>query len=514
MSNLSKNSSYRNRNDISRGETVLERIPAGSSPPWAMLFPSSYEVGMASLGFHSVIAELKKLGVGVERFFIGQFDSLSFETGRMIGNFPFISASVAYEPDLIAILSTFKRWNIPHRWHDRLESGGPVFGVGGALSYINPLIFSGIADWVVIGDAEPVLEYLVRECRNYTSHGDRRRFWEKLSENRSIYVPPIHREQILSGKNVPLKKSLLIDLDRAYGKSLWVTPGAAFGRTVLVELQRGCRRSCNYCTIPLSFGPARVRSLDRVIKDISAVSQVDDIQIGLVTPEAGDYPDLPGLLAYLEKTGQAVSFASLRVDNMTEDMVKAVVRSRRYALTVAPETGNERLRIACGKTFGNSTIIDKLMMARLNGVKQVKLYFMVGLPGEENSDIDSIPELCREIRGETGLRIRASAGVFVPKPMSRWEMTSIIGAEEAYSKMKRLKNAFSGEALKGCTISFQDPRESLIEYALSWSGAESPDIQIEASRRNILKKFGRDWPDKNMVRDQLELIGFGRASCQ
>ncbi|MDO9508053.1 MAG: radical SAM protein [Thermovirgaceae bacterium] len=469
---------------------------------------------MASLGFHSIIAELRKLGVGVERFFNGKFAGVSLESGRRIENFPIISASVAYEPDLISILSVFKRWKMSHSWQDRFESEEPVFGVGGALSYINPLIFSGIADWVVLGDGEPVVEYLVRECRNYVSHGDRRRLWEKLAEHESIYVPPIHRDQILSGNQVPRKKSVLTDMDKAYGKSLWVTSGAAFGRTVLVELQRGCRRRCNYCTIPMSFGPVRVRSLDRVLEDISNVSHIGDIQIGLVTPEAGDYPGLPELLAYLKKTEQAVSFASLRVDNMTEDMVEAVVRSKRFGLTVAPETGTDRLRALCGKPFDNSLIVDKLMMARFIGVKQVKLYFMVGLPGEENSDIDSIPELCREIRGKTGLRIRASVGIFVPKPLSHWEMASMIGVEEAFSKIKRLKASFAEKTLKGCSISVQEPREALLEYALSWSGAESIDLPDETSRRSLMQIINREWPDKRLVREQLELIGFGRASCQ
>ena len=116
-----------------------------------------------------------------------------------------------------------------------------MFGAGGALTYINPLVFSGMADWVVLGDGEPVIDHLVSSCRNFILHGNRRRLWEDLAQHESIYVPPIHQEQLLMGKCIHRKKSFLSDMDRAYGKSFWVTPDAAFGRTVLVELQRGCR---------------------------------------------------------------------------------------------------------------------------------------------------------------------------------------------------------------------------------------------------------------------------------
>ncbi|HPD97776.1 MAG TPA: radical SAM protein [Synergistales bacterium] len=490
------------------GEVILDNVPSGGSPSWAMLYPAEYAVGMANLGFQSICAELRTMGVGVERFFQEKGTPRSVESCRSINNFPFVSASIAYEPDLVSIINIFSQWGISPNWDERESRGDPVFGVGGALSYINPLIFSGIADYVVLGDGEPVLEYLVGECRKYMSHGDRHRLWEKLSEHPSIFVPPLHRDRILSGKSTGRKKSFVSDMDSVRGKSLWVSGDSVFGKTILVELQRGCRRGCSYCTIPSSFGPVRIRSLEKVTGDIAGFKDSGNLQVGLVTPEAGDYPHIRQLLEYLRSAGQAVSFASLRVDNMTEEMIEALVRSGRYSVTVAPEAGKDWLRFSCGKNFSNDLIIERLSMARRVGVRQVKLYFMTGLPGEEMEDVDAIPELCREIHLQTGLKVRASIGLFVPKPMSRWGMEPICSPEAVKARFRRLRTLFSKDHSRGYLASFQDENESFLEHSISWFGAGNGSFPGGLNRRAMRAIIKEYVTDKESVREQLENLGF------
>jgi len=456
-------------------EIIVENIPKGSFPPWAILYPAGYEVGMASLGFHSIIAELRSLGVGVERFFNGSFSELSFDSGKRISDFPIISVSVAYEPDLVSVHSTLAQWGIPSSWKSRSDSVGPVLGFGGALTYINPLVFSGIADWVVLGDGEPVIEHIVRECRSYLSHGDRRKLWEKLAEHESIFVPPLHQQMLLAGESINRTKSYEKDINNCYGRSLWVTPDSVFGRTVMVELQRGCARGCSYCTIPSSFGPVRFRSLENVKDSIESAKRIENIKIGLVTPEAGDYPFLPGLLSYLEDNAIPVSFASLRVDNMTERMVQAIVRSNRMGLTVAPETGSDALRKRCGKYFDNSIILKKLLMARKAGVRYVKLYFMVGLPTETDEDVLAIAGLAGMIRKELHMGISLSVNAFVPKPLTPWGNQAFTGIRGAERKFQLLKRAIAEYLGKGCEARFSSPREAELEYRLSWAGPEAVD---------------------------------------
>ncbi len=490
----------------------MDRLPVGGSPLWAMLYPAEYGVGMSNLGFQSIISEMKKLGVGVERFFSGPMERISVETGRDILDFPLISASLAYELDLLSLLSVFMSWGISPGWKDRAQGGQAVFGIGGALSYINPLIFHDIADYVVLGDGEPVVDHLVRECRLFLHHGNRKRLWDGLASHDSIYVPPVHNDRISQGKPAAREKSILVDMERAWGKSLWITPESVFGKTLLVEIQRGCPRGCRYCTIPASFGPVRTRSADRVLEDIDCVRDLDDVQIGLVTPEAGDHPELSRILKYIISNDKAVSFASLRVDNITGEMLQSLVASGRFTVTVAPEAGNDKLRASCGKMFSNDQIIEKLEMARKTGIRQVKLYFMIGLPGETAEDIESIAALCKEIRSRTSLKITASVGIFVPKPMSRWENERISEEKDSSEKIRILKELFYGISRRGLSFKVQEPGEAILEYCISWRGIGA-GLPPASYRKALNTVKGDNRPDKDLLREQLNLLGFKGTLC-
>ena len=172
--------------------------------------------------------------------------------------------------------------------------------------------------------------------------------------------------------------------------SVWTTPRGAFGKTLLLELQRGCARSCSYCTLPQCFGRMRFRKFEAVEKAVDDITARFDIpQAGLVTPEAGDYPFIAPLLAKLREKEIGVSFASLRLDRLTPDMITATSESGRRSVTVAPETGSDGLRFACGKKFTNDLVVEKLAMARGLGIDKAKLYFMVGLPGEMDDDVSA-----------------------------------------------------------------------------------------------------------------------------
>ncbi|MDR3354780.1 MAG: B12-binding domain-containing radical SAM protein, partial [Synergistaceae bacterium] len=339
-----------------------------------MFFPADYSVGMSNLGYHYIYRRLAELRVNVERFFAVPIPHRSVDRDTLLERFPVILASISFEGDIPRFIGWLRSNGVDPSRRSRAV-GSPIIGAGGAITYINPLSLCGICDFIVLGDGIPVLDFAADVLRNARSKDET---LERLAEHPSILVPRIHIDRAAEGK---LEISKSPDISAEYGYGLWVTPGTVFGRTLLVELQRGCFRNCAYCALPNCFKPPRQRDLELVRRDIAEASaRCGFRQVGLVTPEAGDYRDLDDLLSYLESSGRAVSFASLRVDNLTETAVRALVRSGRRSVTIAPESGDDELRAACGKRFTNDDIAETMVMTRKRGIIDVKLYFMIGLP--------------------------------------------------------------------------------------------------------------------------------------
>ncbi|GEM_PF-186008 len=449
----------------------------GGDPLWALLFPAPYAVGMANLGVQLVAYGLQKLGVGVERFFLSLPPLSSLESGRPLRDFPIITASVAFEPDVLAFFRILKDHRIPLSWKDRRDGPYPLIGVGGALCSLNPTLFQEVADFILVGDSEPELPYLVAALRAYLRHGDRDRLWEELDRRPVIAVPP--RERL----DKDLCRSVCFDLDEHGGHSVWVAPKSVFGGTFLMELQRGCVRGCPYCTLPSSFSPRRVRGIDGVREMLSrAAGKVS--QVGLITPEAGDYPHMSPLLEELRRHSLGVSFASLRVDALTEEMMISLTESQRSSVTIAPET-SERLRKRCGKSFSDALIMEKLHMARRWGIHKVKLYYMTGLPEERDEDLEAMAQLAASIVRDVGLDVVVGMNTFVPKPGSGWARAPFVGVAEGRRRMRFFEEALGRQRLPRVrwVLRSASVREAALEYALTWADARTSALLVQAVER-------------------------------
>ena len=452
-------------------EVEVLPMQRGGFLSWALVFPSDYGTGMSNLGFHYVYYHLKALGVGVERFFNSPIPGVSVETGRPLQDFPVITASIAYEPDALNFLQQLSQAGIPPDRRKRKDVGYPLIGVAGACTSINPKMLISVADFVILGDGEPLIPLLADCAREYSRGGSRERFLEAIDDNPAILVPGLGEEEALTSLQKGLKRFSVTPAGESLGHGVWITPKATFGKTLLLELQRGCFRGCPYCVLPACFSPTRQRPLERVLENLeSCASRVPFDQVGLVTPEAGDYPGLDEVLDHLEKLDKGVSFASLRIDNLTRRMLRSLKKSGRQSLTIAPETGSDRLRFLCGKTFTNGQILEKLQMAREEGVKKVKLYFMVGLPGEREEDLLAIAGLSGKIRKDLKMSVSLSVNTFVPKPGTPWERETFSGTRGAGEKFKLLREALSKGLAKGIEARFSSPREADLEYRLSWAG--------------------------------------------
>jgi len=443
---------------------------------------------MANLGYHYIYRKLLELGVSVGRFFASPIPYRSVEGDVMLERFPVVLAGVAYEGDV----PVFARWLLsggisPSR-KERESVGGPLIGAGGALTYINPLALTGICDFIVLGDGLPVLPHLVETLRG----GEPR----EAALRRLAAHPSILASSLIAAGAEGLKISRRADISEDFGHGNWIAPLSAFGDTLLVELQRGCARKCGYCALPSCFGPLRRREPGMVLDDVRRAAAAADFgQVGLVTPEAGDYPGLEELLTGIGLAGKRVSFASLRVDGLTRNAIKALTGGGRHSITIAPESGDDVLRAACGKRFTNDEIVGSLSMAKEEGVTKVKLYFMIGLPGEGEKEILSIASLCGRIRKETGLRLTAAVSPFVPKPGTAWSGRDFAGEMDLRARFALLNGVARG--IPGVELQCASIREASLEYAISWASSETSVKIVEAvkdaaSMRKIAAIVDRD----------------------
>lgn len=471
-------------------EECVTELPKGGDLPWAFFYPANYAVASSSLGYHYIYSVLKKLGVAVERFCNDPIPFRSIEGDTLLERFPVITASVAYEGNAEIFFRWLNSANIPLLSEERLSGSYPIIGAGGAMTYINPLLLSAVCDFIILGDALDVLSFVVETLRIYHSGGDKTKFLDQLAEHPSILVPSRH----IKNSSVVAKRVLANDqpLDAGYPmNSVWLTPRSTFGKTLLVELQRGCLRNCSYCTLPRCFGKMRYRD-SGIIKDrleqIFSVNEVD--QVGLVTPEAGDYPHIEELLDFLESKDKSVSFASLRIDLITEKMLCAIKRGGRHSVTVAPETGSDELRFSCGKKFTNDIILEKLQLASSLGIDQAKLYFMTGLPGETDDDIKAIIELSKKIVAETGMNLILSVNPFVPKPGTVWRGMEFEGITGIRKKHEILLQGFSKIKKKRPQLRITSPKEAAKEFSLAWYGYN--ESAALAKNKGILKKVHFD----------------------
>jgi radical SAM superfamily enzyme YgiQ (UPF0313 family) len=189
-------------------------------------------------------------------------------------------------------------------------------------------------------------------------------------------------------------------------------------------------------------------------------------------------------------------------------MADALASGGRHSVTIAPESGNDDLRFACGKRFTNDEIAETLQMARNRGIANVKLYFMIGLPGETDDHVVSIAALCGRLREETGLRVNAAVSPFVPKPGTAWASMPFEGEIALKRKIRLLVRAFSGMA--GSSLQAASVKEACMEYALSWGTVQtSREIAATASgkRADGAEKWKPGAPDRERAAEELSGLG-------
>jgi radical SAM superfamily enzyme YgiQ (UPF0313 family) len=402
----------------------------------ALVYPNAYAVGMASLGFQTVYRLFNEHpDLQCERVFVPapplERELRSLESGEPLRAFSFIGVSIAYEPDLVTLVRLLSDAGIPPLASERDDAHTLVFA-GGVLGGLNPSPLLPFVDAVLAGEGEGVVpriaEILVRirsgpRCR--------RERLTALGELDGVTIPN-RRTQVVRQAVEPLE---------AYPTyTPVVTPISHFENRFVVELSRGCARRCLFCAGGKVYHPLRFHSPDsvrRTVRDRNPGAR----RVGLEGASLSDYPGLEELGQSLIEVGHEISFSSVRVDRITPQFLGVLEKGNIRSFTVAPEAGSESLRARIRKEIPDAVLERSTRLIAESPVEVLKLYFLIGLPGETDDDVSAMADLVRRMAGlfltTSKRRIRLSVNAFVPKPFTEFQWAAM-ERPEALSRKRAL----------------------------------------------------------------------------
>ncbi len=473
----------------------IRKDPVEARLKFCLAFPDVYEVGMSHLGIQILYHLLNaKNGIACERVFAPWVDMervlrekkvalSSLESSTPLKDFDIVGFSLQYELCFTNVLNMLELSNIPLFSKDR-DDTFPLIIAGGP-STLNPAPVADFFDALVLGDGEEVIfEICDLALRWKEARGRKEDILKSLSRLEGIYVPCLHTE----GRRV--RKRVVADLNHAFFPTCPIVPYMKVVHDRLsIEVARGCKRGCRFCEAGFIHRPYRERSPELIQEIIQAsLKQTGYEEFSLLSLSAGDYssvgPLLSGLMDRYETKKVAVSFPSLRIESVVGHLAEEVKRVRKTGFTVAPEAGTERLRSVINKYLDEAVFFQGLSDLFSKGWKNIKLYFMMGLPTEREEDLTGILELTKKIaslgeKQKIHPNVNVSLSTFVPKPHTPFQWESQIPLEEMKEKLRLL-----GEGVRKNHLHFkwQNPHLSFLEGVFSTGDRNLSRVLVEAFR--------------------------------
>jgi len=440
-----------------------------------LAYPDRYDIGMSNLGFRIVYHLFNGYPeIACERFFAPwpDMEEMLRSTGRHlfaleshapVTDFDIVAFSVGYELTYTNLLNMLDLSGIPLRSEDRTEDD-PLVIAGGPCA-TNPEPISSFIDCFFIGDGEETVRDIAEvHLRAKREKANRKETLLALSEIEGSYVP-------LLGKGRPVARRICETLSPEDFPGHPILPNCEITHDRLaVEIMRGCPGSCRFCQSAVTYGPARRRNPDDILKLAEeGIRSSGWEEMSLVSLSPTDYPDLAGLIGKLEpvlaKTRTALSLSSVRADSLTGELASALKAVKKTSITLAPEAGTERMRNLLGKPMTDDAILESAARAYSLGFNRLKLYFIIGLPGETDEDVGAIADLSRAISNETtNGRIKLSVSSFVPKAHTPFEREGQNPIRELSDKARRIKSEARSRRID---VSWHDPRVSFLEAVVS-----------------------------------------------
>ncbi|MCE0486690.1 TIGR03960 family B12-binding radical SAM protein [Ornithinimicrobium sediminis] len=475
---------------------------------WALMYPDAYEVGLPNQGVMILYEVLNEHPHALaERTYAvwPDLEALMRERGvpqftvdghRAVGDFDVLGLSFATELGYTNMLTALDLAGIPLHARDRtLEH--PIVLAGGHAAF-NPEPIADFVDAAVIGDGEEAVlaaTEIIRAWKLAGRPGGRGEVLARLAATGGVYVPAFYTVDYLEDGRIQrvaprrpgvpwrVSKHTVMDLDAwPYPKQPLVPVTESVHERMSVEIFRGCTRGCRFCQAGMITRPVRERSITGIGEMVQrGLDSTGYEEVGLLSLSSADHSEIgdiaKGLADRYEGTQTGLSLPSTRVDAFNIDLANELTRNgRRSGLTFAPEGGSERMRRVINKMVTEDDLIRTVAAAYAAGWRQVKLYFMCGLPTETDEDVLQIAEVAkrvidtgREVSGRRDIRCTVSIGGFVPKPHTPFQWAAQLGAEETDARLARLREALRADRRYGSAIGFRyhDGQPGIVEGLLS-----------------------------------------------
>lgn len=493
----------------------------------AIVYPNTYFVGMSNLGLHIIYEEINLHPSSVcERIFLPEKKELdvydktktplmSVETQRPMHQFDVVAFDVTFEMDYFHIPLMLRYGRVPVMSEDR-TGFDPIVIAGGPCATFNPEPFADFIDAFIIGEGEGIVTAVLERIRKGRENGEsREETIAGLAQIDGVYVPVLYTPQYDDNKRfvgydiadgAPKIIRRHFEPLTSGGETVIATNFTEFGAMYIIEVARGCGRHCRFCMAGYCFRVPRVRPLDILKEGVDRAEKLGK-KVGLMGAAISDYPEVDELVTYIRSKDMRYSCASLRADSLTQAVVDGLADSGQKTITIAPETGSERLRRVINKGISEENLRTAAQLSAKSGIQHMRLYIMIGLPTETDEDIDAIIGLAERTQAhmaEVGCkgRLTLSINPFIPKPFTPFQWMAMDHQKSVEKKLQYIKKSLQKN--RRIEVLVESPKEAYIQGVLARGDRRLGKVLAACaldrgskSFKSEMKKAGLDMDDCN-----------------